>query len=221
MAPLPPLDTDLFRILNVHAANPFFDAAFPVLTSLHQQPWLLAIGVIGAALTVWKGSARARLWVAALVLAVGISDVVCSRAVKRFIERERPCQAAARGVVSPAGFTIRVVEPQRCPGSRSFPSNHAANTMAICVVGCLLTRRRTRWAWTLLPLVIGYTRIYLGYHYPTDVAGGWLVGAASAAMVLAILRPVLLRTNGPGSGSADTAAPGALPPADARPRRGA
>ncbi|MBM3493086.1 MAG: phosphatase PAP2 family protein, partial [Armatimonadetes bacterium] len=51
------------------------------------------------------------------------------------------------------------------------------------------------WAWFLLPLVIGYTRVYLGYHYPTDVVGGWAVGAVVAAFTLGLVRMAQRRLN--------------------------
>jgi undecaprenyl-diphosphatase len=183
-----PFDTAIFHALNRGAANRLFDAVFPVLTGLHQQSWFLAGLAVLSAVALWRGDRRIRLWVVAAILAVGFSDVLCSKAIKRAFVRERPCQAVARlGTPDGGARGVRVVNPDRCPGSPSFPSNHAANMMAVGSVCWYFTRRRTRWAWFALPLVIGYTRVYLGYHYPTDVIGGWAVGAAVAGLVLAPL----------------------------------
>jgi undecaprenyl-diphosphatase len=197
---MPTLDDALFHLLNRTAANPAFDAAFPILTSLHQRSWfLVAVGLAAVAALV-RGNRRTRLCVVALIAAVSVSDLTCSRLVKRVVQRERPCQMIARGVPLPNGYMVRVVNPERCPGSQSFPSNHAANMMAAGTVGWWFTPGRKRWVWFLLPLVIGYTRVYLGYHYPSDVIAGWLLGATIAAVTLLPTR-MLLRKREADSGS--------------------
>jgi len=236
---MPPFDTTAFRVLNQDAANGFFDAVFPVLTSLHQQKWFFVALALFAVSALWRGSRRTRLWVLAAIVAVSLSDLLCSKVIKRVIARERPCQAVARlralsasdtrdpapdtrhlapdtrhaertpprhaernparhaerSEASAFAVAVRVVNPDRCPGSPSFPSNHAANMMAVASVGWWFARRRARWAWFLLPLVIGYTRVYLGYHYPTDVVGGWAVGAVVAAFTLGLVRMAQRRLN--------------------------
>lgn len=62
----------------------------------------------------------------------------------------------------------------------SFFSAHAANTMAVAVFFSLLVRNRLFSAFmTLWSLLNGYTRLYLGVHYPLDVAVGFVWGAMS------------------------------------------
>ena len=92
----------------------------------------------------------------------------------------------------------------------SFPSGHAVQTMVF--YGLLATLalpwpplRRRRWpvvgaAVTVIALV-GYTRVYLGNHWPTDVLGGWLLGWASLG-VLSAVRDWLAARFAPNTGAA-------------------
>lgn len=205
MPPLPFLDTTLFRWLNLSAANPLFDTLFPFLTSLHHHPWFMGLLAAAALVALWRGNRRVRVAVLVLILSAGLSDAFCSRVIKRLVHRQRPCQAVAHGRPAPAGFPVRVVRPENCPGSQGFPSNHAANTMAVGAAAWCLTRRRLRWAWFLLPLIIGWTRIYMGYHYPSDVLGGWIIGGLLAAALLRLFRRALAPSSAPCSETADNA----------------
>lgn len=71
----------------------------------------------------------------------------------------------------------------------SFPSGHSMNSMACYLLfgaSLLLLIRSKRWRTlvmavsVVLPLLIGFTRIYLGVHWPTDVISGWIAGACVA-----------------------------------------
>lgn len=71
--------------------------------------------------------------------------------------------------------------------SHSFPSGHAFNsTVFFLTLGVLLARAQPRRPMrtyiltfaALFPLTIGFTRVYLGVHWPSDVMAGWCLGAA-------------------------------------------
>jgi undecaprenyl-diphosphatase len=182
------LDDRLFHVLNDGAANPFLDWLMPRLTNLHHLKWFAGIVILGGVLAVWKGSRQVRLGVLCAVISVGLSDVLASRVIKPLVPRERPCRVHISSENGDQSTFARMVPDESCPGSSSFPSNHASNMMALAGVGWWLTRNRSRWLWFLLPLIIGYSRIYLGYHYPSDTVGGWILGGLIAAVVIVVAR---------------------------------
>lgn len=75
-----------------------------------------------------------------------------------------------------------------------FPSGHAMSSMTLVAALVILTWH-TRWRWLVLVvgglfvLVIGWTRLYLGVHYPSDVLAAWTVSIAWAVGVSLLIKP--------------------------------
>jgi membrane-associated phospholipid phosphatase len=72
-----------------------------------------------------------------------------------------------------------------------MPSGHAQSSIAVW--GTVAARFKRRWFWlvaALLALFIGFSRVYLGVHFPTQVLAGWAVGGLMLALFLGLHRPV-------------------------------
>ena len=73
------------------------------------------------------------------------------------------------------------------PHSESFPSGHAATSFACATVLAVLAPRAAPFLFALA-LAIAYSRLYVGVHYPLDIVGGAVIGAATALLLLAVVR---------------------------------
>jgi undecaprenyl-diphosphatase len=135
-----------------------------------------ALSIVGRGGTVWLaiglGLAAARRLpfrqLIHLALAVLAASLMANYVMKPAIGRDRPF------VRNP---NVRVIGGR--PDDASFPSGHAASSAAAAFeLSRFVPSLRILW-WTLA-IAIAYSRVYLGVHYPLDVAGGALVGLAFA-----------------------------------------
>ena len=154
-------DLALFRLINESFTCKFFDLLFPAFQP--SWPGLIA-GIFIAIALVRKYKTRGWMIIIACVVAVGLSDIICAQLLKPFIARPRP--------------SIELEGVRLLVGKKSgfgFPSNHAANMTALAFCLGIIFPRRLPW-FAAGALVVSYSRIYVGVHYPLDVAAGIMTG---------------------------------------------
>lgn len=82
----------------------------------------------------------------------------------------------------------------------SFPSGHAMASMVFVAALGVLTWGTRWWNWvmglgSLFVVAIGWTRLYLGVHYPSDILAGWMLSLAWAIGVALVVKPYRAQTN--------------------------
>jgi len=106
------------------------------------------------------------------VLLITASDQVTSSIIKPIVERPRPChEKSLEGKVH--------IVNNYCGGKFGFVSSHTSNCFALLTFLFFLMKRKDKFMIQLLlawSIIVSYSRIYLGVHYPGDVFGGALLG---------------------------------------------
>lgn len=157
------------------ARSPLLDKVLPRLTDAadHSVLWFGVAGALG--LSRHRRAKRAAL---RGVVTIAATSLIANQVAKRTNHRVRPSLAAVPSVRW----------SRRLPHSASFPSGHAASAAGFAAaVGLELPALS-------LPLralagLVGFSRISTGAHYPSDVAAGWLLGAAVAEAGARVVPP--------------------------------
>jgi len=179
------LDTQLFLAINgLHSS--FFDNFMWVVSA--KLTWIpLYLSVLYLLIRTFKKEA---VWIIlSVVLCIVISDQVASGLLKELVKRLRPSH------VDSLKSVIHLVKGYD-GGLYGFASSHAANSVGLAVITFLIFRNKlytsSMLCWALL---VSYSRIYLGVHYPGDILGGIVIGTSAAFFCFLILNRLRLQSH--------------------------
>lgn len=177
------LDTDIF--LWVNSWHSLFWDRFMLVTS-GKVIWVPFYASILYAIYLSYGLRTTLLMLLMTVLAVSAADQLCATFIRPAFERMRPAN-----LENPISDLVHIVEGYR-GGRYGFPSCHAANTFAL---GSLMSLLFRRWQFTvfifLWALMVCYSRLYLGVHYPGDILVGMTIGIICGSVCYACAGIVL------------------------------
>jgi undecaprenyl-diphosphatase len=155
------LDVALFHLINGQGHNYFFDWLMPFITDLKNFTYVLPV------LGLWVLVRQKKAGIVFLVfvgLTLAITDQFSSHLLKGLVGRIRPCHVLEG---------VHMLTD--CNTSYSFPSSHAVNIFA-AVFFLSQPFKGFSPLFYGMAAAVGYSRIYLGIHYPFDVIGGAGIG---------------------------------------------
>ncbi|MEH1841360.1 MAG: phosphatase PAP2 family protein [Nostoc sp.] len=168
---------DVPILLAVHStANPQLDV-LAVTLAIIGEPWM-AIPILGAIALILLLQKRWRSL--AYLLTVSAGSVIINRTAKELMHRVRP-------------QLWQSIAPE---SSFAFPSGHAMASITVVVILLFLTWDSS-WRWfafifgSLYIIAIGWCRLYLGVHFPSDVLAGWMVALGWTIGVSLIIKPYI------------------------------
>ena len=160
-------DTALFYWINLEFQSRFMTAFMEFITEIHN---FIIPGILVAIFLIWAFHWRGFWFVAVSTLAVILNDAICFQILKPLFNRPRPCMEL-----------LDIVVHGRCSSNGSFPSNHASNIFALATLFAGIYKNTILLAFAIATLV-GFSRIYLGVHYPFDVLAGAIIGTSIGFM---------------------------------------
>lgn len=160
------IDVNLFRLINGTAGG-MLDPLMLLLSS--RALWIIC-GIVAFMMALFRRNRRLVLGLLFVTLTLGFADFFTYTFLKPGFSRDRPCYHLEN---------VNLVQTS-CGSQFGFPSNHAANGMAAAVAAGLYFGFKRTWFLLLVAVVVGYTRIYLGVHFPFDILFGFLAGSIYA-----------------------------------------
>ncbi len=176
------LDLSLFHLMNGVLTTAFLDRWMGDFTDLHKVGLVTQLPmIIGVLYWVYRQRVRALKVLLLAGLSIGLTDLVSYHGIKRMVKRPRPHHRVE---------WQSQVKVDYGPKSPSFPSNHAANSMALMNTLALVYPASRVLFYTYTGL-IGYSRVYVGVHFPSDVVAGWILGFLLSYLLFRLIGPKL------------------------------
>ena len=112
-----------------------------------------------------------------IALGIILSDQVASALLKPLVQRPRPCHEPE--------IQALLYLAKGCGGQFGFASSHASNSMFVAIFCTFLLKPKPimKSIFVVWVLVMAWSRMYLGAHYPGDILAGWFIGGFWALLV--------------------------------------
>lgn len=178
------IDTSIFLFFN-GLNSPWADFLFYWISN--RFIWIPLYAVILFFL-IKKWKKKSIFIVLALILCVALTDQTCN-VIKRAVQRPRPSHNVE--LCEQVHLCKEKDGSYYKGGQYGFPSSHAANSIVIAWFVIFFVNNKKRWpvycilAWVLL---VSYSRIYLGVHYPIDLITGWFIGSSFSFILIFCLK---------------------------------
>ena len=157
------IDLKIFLFINQTLSNSIFDFIMPLFDN--PKYWIIPILICWIIMAVKDKQNRYRL-----LALIPIVVLLCDQTgafIKNFELRERPWFFLGNDIVNHlGGFGGK---------HKSFPSNHAANITGIATILSGIYQERKEWFY-MFAFMIMFSRVYIGVHYPADIAAGAIIG---------------------------------------------
>lgn len=172
MVYLTEIDKALFLFFNQSLAHPVLDKVMVFITN--KENFYIPIVLI-AILLIVLGGEKGRITMLLVVIILILSDHLTSSLIKPLVKRTRPCHP--KFLLEGGRFLLGH------KSSYSFPSSHAANMVSMAVLFSV-KYQRLMWFYITFAILVSYSRIYVGVHYPFDVLTGGILGGLCSVGVL-------------------------------------
>jgi undecaprenyl-diphosphatase len=188
------MDQTLFQLINAKWTNPVLDLFMAAISNPEiWKPLLILIALIALIF----GGFKARACIVCMLLSLLIAEQITG-ILKTAIHRPRPKQVQKVRMVElqkarPEFLTLFKKptirdsdESDRHRSGPSFPSGHVTNNTVIAVCLTLFYRKRGALYW-IVTAAIGYSRIYLGAHWPSDALATFFLATGETLLILGAL----------------------------------
>jgi undecaprenyl-diphosphatase len=184
------MDRAAFEVLNKTFTSRLFDSLMPVVSNM--LVWVVPLGIAWVVFFFFTDR-RGKIVALCCFVVIAATDQLSSHVVKPAVQRVRPCNVVPEARLYKDGQwqTTDKFALTTYVHSYSFPSSHAAN----------IAGQAMYWGYfypeispllAAAALLVGFSRIYLGMHWPFDVLSGYLLGIAVALTIAYPLRAWVL-----------------------------
>ena len=166
------LDKRILIWVHQNCSNSVFDVIMPKITD--QNNWIIFIALLTICLAFRLGK-KGKIALSLLIISVALTDMFCAQVLKPYFERLRPSH------VNLEGLNLLVSKG----GKWSMPSNHASNMFVLATIISTFYSK-TKAGIFLIAILVSFSRVYVGVHYPMDVIVGASIGTIIATIIISL-----------------------------------